>query len=71
MDWTSLNSSNLRGANYNAETKDLNVKFKSGAIYEYADVPEAVYKELIDVDKPTGGFFHTNIRDTFKFKKLN
>jgi hypothetical protein len=45
-DLTPIASSNLDGAKYDATSKTLTLKFKSGGVYEYAGVPSDVYESF-------------------------
>ena len=65
-----VNSSNLRSVGWNPGTGILEVEFHSGSVYEYYDVPEEVYGELLEASSK-GGYFHRNIRKTFSFKQVS
>ena len=53
---------------YDEQQKVLKIKFKSGSIYKYNDVPELVYKEL--KESPSAGqYFNAKIRDRFGFDR--
>lgn len=62
-------SSNIKSAFYNPETKRLNVIFKNGGTYQYADVPEEIWSQLIEADSP-GSFLAKEIKDKFQSVKL-
>lgn len=61
-----LASSNLRGASYDTEAKELTIHFRSGSSYTYKGVPENTFRELMRAGSP-GGFFHSNIKDKFSY----
>ena len=42
-----VKSSNVEAVGYEAETKTLQVKFKSGSIYQYAGVQPEMYADLL------------------------
>jgi len=67
MEREPIKSSALASAGYDAETGTLEVEFRSGAIYRYANVPEALYVALVEGDSP-GRFFAYHIRDAFPFE---
>jgi len=42
-----VNSSNVISIGYDPETATMEVEFTSGSVYQYFDVPQAVYDQLI------------------------
>lgn len=65
-----FNSSNLDSALYEETKKMLLVRFKSGDVYRYSDVPANVFKKLCLADS-AGNFFGTNIRSIYAFVKVS
>jgi hypothetical protein len=65
----SVESSNLASVGYNEEKQILEVEFKHGGVYQYFDVPENVYKELMNADSH-GKYFSANIRHDYEYQKL-
>lgn len=64
-----VDSSNLVWVNYNKATKVLTVSFKNGSVYEYYNVPEDIYNNLLDA--PSKGSYHAkNIKYSFEYKKI-
>ncbi len=62
-------SSNLFSYGYDSTTQILEVEFQSNrAVYQYADVPQAIYREL-DTAQSKGQYFIRNIRDVYAFRK--
>lgn len=61
---TPLNSSNLRGYEYQSDTRLLKVTFMSGRTYVYQDVPQDVADGLGSADSP-GKYFNSSIKDTY------
>ncbi len=55
---------------YNEETRRLKITFQTGAIYTYADVPEAVYVGLRQA-RSKGGYFNAQIAGVFPFKRIS
>lgn len=47
MQRISVVSSNLASVGYDAQSRTLEVQFKAGSIYQYADVPEPLYRGLM------------------------
>ena len=65
----SVSSSNLASIGYDAENEILEVEFNHGGVYQYFDVPEDVYDELMEAPSH-GVYFSANIRKDYEFKKL-
>ena len=62
-------SSNLHSVGYNAADGTLEIQFRNGRIYQYADVPYSVYEGLMRA-KSHGRFFHAFIRSGYPFRRL-
>lgn len=60
------NSTNLISVGYDAASKTLEVEFQSGLVYQYYDVEESVYQDLMTADSK-GQFFHDNILKEYDF----
>jgi ATP-dependent DNA helicase RecG len=65
----SVESSNLASVGYDAENEIIEVEFKHGGVYQYFDVPENVYEELMNADSH-GRYFVHNIKDDYEFEKM-
>ncbi|PIR88474.1 MAG: KTSC domain-containing protein [Candidatus Harrisonbacteria bacterium CG10_big_fil_rev_8_21_14_0_10_44_23] len=65
-----VKSSDLKAIGYDPETKILEVEFQSGSLYQYVNVAENVYSELMKSDSK-GNYFNTQIRDGYQNTKLN
>ena len=61
---TTLNSTFLKEATYNASTRMLTVIFNNGRTYSYKNVDQSVYQGLISADS-SSRFFGSNIRGKF------
>jgi hypothetical protein len=64
-----ISSSNLKGAKYNTDDKNLLVEFNNGAIYEYENVPWETFTKF-RMAESQGSFFSKNISRTYKYKKV-
>jgi len=70
MERQSVESSNLASIGYDAENEILEVEFNHGGIYQYFDVPENVYDELMNADSH-GQYFGRNIKKAgYQFQKI-
>jgi lysyl-tRNA synthetase class 2 len=64
-----LDSSVLAAVTYDSATQILEVEFRTGRIYWYFDLPQAVFDALIASDS-TGAYFNHEIRDHYSFREL-
>jgi ATP-dependent DNA helicase RecG len=65
---TPVASANVASVGYDADKKRLEIEFHDGEIYQYFEVPEAVYQELIS-SPSIGSYFLHNIRNNFSYQK--
>lgn len=70
MNRQSVESSNLASIGYDAENEILEIEFNHGGVYQYFDVPENVYKELMNADSH-GQYFDRNIKKAgYDYRKI-
>ncbi len=69
MNRLSVKSSNLASIGYDAENEILELEFKHGGIYQYFDVSESVYEELMNADSH-GKYFSANIKNDYEYQKM-
>ena len=65
-----VESSNLNSVGYDPSTKTLEIEFHSGGIYQYFDVPENTYSELISAPSK-GKYFHKFIKNVYQYQKAS
>lgn len=73
-----LNSSSVAGVGYLPECESLFIKFSSGVVYRYVDVPEVVYTDLVKLvvlgnmgtKSPVGKFIQDHIKGVYQFEKV-
>lgn len=59
-----MESSLATSVGYDPSTSTLEIEFKSGgAIWQYYDVPESVYYEMMSTS--IGKYFHANIKGNY------
>ena len=56
----------IRSFDYDSHTHRLDVRFVSGRLYSYFDVPERVVEAMRRATSK-GGFFNRRIRDRYRF----
>lgn len=62
-----LNSSNIASAEFDDETGEMSVTFRSGQTYS-ARVPKATYEALVASPSP-GSFYHRNLKTQFSWSQ--
>lgn len=65
---TQVESSNIASAGYDAVKMILEIEFHHGAVYQYFDVPENVFEELMS-SPSQGAYFMNEIKNKFKHQK--
>jgi uncharacterized radical SAM superfamily protein len=69
MDMISVTSSNLESVGYEESSQTLQIRFLSGGMYEYFDVPSPIYEGLLD-SSSKGRYFHQYIKNNYRFNRL-
>ena len=64
-----VDSSNIVKAEYDTITKKMIVEFKTGALYEYIDVPHSEYTKF-RMAPSQGSFFAKEIAKKYRYKKV-
>jgi hypothetical protein len=70
MQREAVDSSNLKSVGYDRGLLVLEVEFHTGSIYQYVNVPNAVYVGL-QAASSKGRFFATRIRDQYRYTKIH
>lgn len=68
MNRTHVASSSMRSVGYDPDTETLEIEFDNG-IYQYQDVPETVYQELMAAES-LGLYFVEKIKDQYRFERV-
>ena len=68
MERQEVDSSNIDAVGYDETTQTLEIEFRNG-VYQYEDVPEDVYEDLMGAVS-IGGFFHECIRDVYPCSRI-
>lgn len=69
MDRIPVESSSIADVGYDPTTMTLEVGFRSGSVYQYFDVPEALYQEFVSSDSK-GTYLHANIKNSYRYVKM-
>lgn len=63
-------SSNIRSVGYDKNRQTLEIEFSGGTIFQYFDVPEEAYQDIIS-SASIGRYFQGNIKSKFSYTKLS
>jgi hypothetical protein len=64
MDRQSVNSTNLASVGYDPTSETLEVEFTNGSIYQYYNVPQIIFDQLMQAPS-VGVFFNANVRNVY------
>ncbi len=64
-----VESSNIMSIGYDQVTQTLEVEFHKGRIYQYFDVPQAVYEEFICAGSK-GAYLATQIKGYYRYARV-
>ena len=69
MNRTPVTSSNVASIGYDPKSMLLEVEFKNGSIYQYFDVPENEYLNVISAES-IGRYLNQNIKNNYRYCKI-
>lgn len=69
MERKPVQSSNISSIGYDENSSTLEVEFLNNTIYQYFDVPQHIYKGLMQADSQ-GQFLAHNIKGVFRYSKI-
>lgn len=69
MERQPVSSSNLAAVGYDPSAETLEVEFKNGSIYQYYNVPQVIFDQLVAAPSP-GTYFNANVKNQFSSGKL-
>ena len=69
MDRQRVSSSNLESVGYDANDEILEIKFHSGGVYQYLNVPLEKYESLMSASSK-GSYFSRAIKDRYRYRKI-
>ena len=64
-----VSSSNIASIGYEKKSSTLEVEFNNGAVYQYFDVPEAVYNDLMGAGSK-GEYLARTIKGAYRYSKV-
>lgn len=63
-------SSNIAAIGYLGLKRSMYVRFKSGELYEYEQIPELVYRDFLNAESK-GSYLRDHVRDRYQFRKVD
>jgi uncharacterized protein len=69
MNRTPVSSSNIASVGYEPNTMTLEVEFKNGSVYQYFDVSESVYQEMMSAAS-VGSYLNQNIKNSYRYVQV-
>ena len=69
MDRLPVQSSNLSTVGYDEASMTLEIEFLKGGIYQYYNVPQSEYANLMNAESK-GTYFTHNIRGKYPYQKV-
>ena len=70
MERKQVSSSNLKSIGFDPSDGILEVEFHNGGIYQYLNVPDATYFELMNAPS-IGRYLNDYVKGRHQFKKIN
>ena len=69
MNRNHVESSNIESIGYDSKSQTLEIEFLNGSIYQYFDVPQHVFDELMSADSH-GKYLAANIKGHYRYSKV-
>jgi hypothetical protein len=64
MERQPVDSSSIASVGYSPDSETLEIEFKNQTIYEYYNVPQVIYDQLMETAS-VGAYFSASIRNVF------
>lgn len=64
-----VESSNIASVGYKKTEQLLEIRFNTGSVYQYNNVPSEIYEQLQAADSK-GSYFSSNIRSSYTYKRI-
>ena len=64
-----VTSSNIASIGYDDSSETLEIEFKNGGIYQYFDVPQRIYNEIMSASSH-GEYLAQNIKGHYRYSKV-
>ncbi len=64
-----ISSSSIVSVGYDPATETLEIEFNSGAVYQYYNVSQSIYEELMEASSK-GKFFAYQVKNFFPYSRV-
>lgn len=64
-----VTSDTIKSVGYSTLSGTLEIEFTNGSLYQYSDVPEPFYRELMAAPSH-GTYFNEHVREWYHFRKI-
>jgi len=64
-----VSSQNVASVGYDQQTQTLEVEFHNGSVYQYFDVPQHVYQQLVG-GVSVGKYLNEEIKGNYRYARL-
>lgn len=64
-----VKSSNIESIGYDSNSQTLEIAFLNSSVYQYFDVPERIFEELMGADSQ-GKYLASNIKGYYRYSKV-
>lgn len=68
MEREAVGSTNISSIGYDADSETLEVEFLNGSIYQYYNVPQGLYEQLM-IAPSKGQFLNANIKNSYPYSR--
>ena len=65
-----VRSSNITSIGYDAASHTLEVEFHTGSVYQYYNVPESVYRGLMNASSH-GSYLAQYVKEVYRYREVN
>lgn len=69
MNRVPVTSSSVASVGYDPNTMTLEVEFSNGAVYQYFDVPETLYHDLMGASS-VGTYLNQHIKGSYRYAQV-
>lgn len=69
MNRAPVESTNVASVGYDPSTMTLEVEFRNGSLYEYFDVPEREFQQLVSASS-IGTYLNQNIKPFYRYARI-
>lgn len=59
----------MRSVGYEDKSRILEIEFDSGTVYQYLEVPEGIYEQLLTAESK-GRYFNSEIREVYSYVQV-